>query len=114
MGIAKQAIEKYEGKVIPFTCTRSVLVGDVVPLGSSMISIAINSGLSGEIISVETEKVWTINATTADAISIGDTLYWNDTTKALTTTAASNIKAGKAMSSKAATTVGTVDIKINV
>ena len=114
MSIVKKAIEKYEGRVIPFTCTSEVTVGDVIPLGASMVGIAVNSGLTGEVISLEIEKVWTITAATADAIEIGSVVYWDDTNKVITTTDAGNTWAGRALSSKAVGVAGVVDVKINV
>jgi len=113
MSVQKQAIEKYDGRVIPYTCTKEVKVGDVIPLGVSMIGIAVNSGLVGEEISVELEKVWTIKAKTSEVISIGDVVYWDDTEKEITKEATDNIYAGRAMSSKAAV-AGTVEVKLNV
>jgi len=121
MSIVKEAIEKYDGRVIPFTCPSDITVGDVVPLGTEMVGIAVNSGLTGETISLEIEKVWTVTAATADAIAIGDVIYWNATAKVMTiqaddggTPAVNYVVAGRAMSSKAAGTPGTVDVKINV
>lgn len=113
MSIVKQAIEKYEGKVIPFTCTEDVKVGDVVPVGINMIGIAVLSGLTGEQISLEIEKVWTITAKSADVIAVGDVVYWDDTLKVITTDNTDTVRAGTAISSKGAT-AGTIDVKINV
>jgi predicted RecA/RadA family phage recombinase len=113
MSIVKQAIEKYNGRVIPFVCTGTVTVGDVVPVGVSMVGIAVNSGLSGEKISLEIEKVWTIAAKTTDVIAVGDVVYWDNTAKVLTLTNTNNIYAGRAISAKAAV-AGTIDVKINV
>lgn len=113
MSVQKQAIEKYDGRVIPYTCTKEVKVGDVIPLGASMIGIAVNSGLVGEEISVEIEKVWTIKAKTSEVISIGDVLYWDDEEKELTKENEDNVYAGRSMSSKAAV-AGTVEVKLNV
>ncbi|OCL85740.1 hypothetical protein AAX26_01807 [Aliarcobacter thereius] len=113
MGVQKQAVEKYDGRVISYSCIREVTVGDVIPLGVSMIGIAVNSGLVGEGISIELEKVWTIKAKTSDVIAIGDTLYWDDEKKELTTTNTDMVYAGRAISSKGAV-AGTVEIKINI
>ncbi|MCT7489123.1 DUF2190 family protein [Aliarcobacter cryaerophilus] len=113
MSVQKQAIEKYDGKVITYTCQKDVTVGDVIPLGVSMIGIAVNSGLVGEEISVEIEKVWTIKAKTTDVIAVGDVLYWDAEEKELTKEDTDNIYAGRAMSSKAAV-AGTAEVKINV
>lgn len=112
-GVVKKAIEKYEGKVIPFYCTGEVVVGDVVPVGVSMVGIAVNSGLVGEKISLELEKVWTIKAKDSEAIAIGDVVYWDDTDKEMTKVDTDNTYAGRALSSKG-TSAGTIDVKINV
>jgi len=112
-GIVKKAIEKYDGKVIPFTCTEEVTVGDVVPVGVSMVGIAVQSGLVGEKISLEIEKVWTIKAKDADVIAVGDVVYWDDTLNVITIDNTDTVYAGRAMSAKGAT-AGTVDVKINV
>ena len=113
MSVQKQAIEKYDGKVITYTCQEDVTVGDVIPLGVSMVGIAVNSGLVGEEISIELEKVWTIKAKTSEVISIGDVLYWDNEAEELTKESTDNIYAGRATSSKTAV-AGTVDIKLNV
>jgi predicted RecA/RadA family phage recombinase len=113
MSVVKKAVEKYEGKVITFTCVDEVIVGDVIPLGVSMVGIAVNSGLVGEEISIELERVWTIKAKDTEAIVLGDVVYWDDTLKEITKTDTDNTYAGRALSSKG-TSAGTVDVKINV
>ena len=113
MSIVKQAVEKYDGRVVPWTCTRDVKVGDIVPLGS-FVGIAVNTGLTGEVISLEIEKVWTVTAATANVITVGAILYWDDTAKVMTTTDTDNTRAGIAMSAKPGATAGTIDVKINV
>lgn len=109
----KEAKEIQNGQIIDHTLTEAVNVGDVIPLGTSMIGIAVSSGLIGEIIAVEVEKVWNINAKTSDVINVGDTLYFDQSNRELTKTETSNIKAGKAITSKSAV-AGTVNIKINI
>lgn len=113
MSIAKKAVEKYDGKVIPFYLLDDRVVGDVVPVGVSMVGIAVSSGLTGEKISLEIEKVWTIKAKDSDVITVGDIVYWDDTLKVITKEDTDNVYAGRAMSSKGAT-AGTIDVKINV
>lgn len=113
MSVAKKAIEKYDGKVMPFYLLDERVVGDVVPVGVSMVGIAIQSGLLGEKINLEIEKVWTIKAKDTDSIAVGDTVYWDDTLKVITTDNTDTVYAGRAMSSKGAT-AGTIDVKINV
>ena len=113
MSIAKQAIEKYDGRVITYTCTKEVTVGDVIPIGVSMVGIAVNSGLVGEEISVELEKVWTIKAKDSESFAVGDTVYWDVDLKEITKDNTDNVYAGRALSSKG-TGAGTIDVKINV
>ncbi|MDN5131086.1 DUF2190 family protein, partial [Aliarcobacter butzleri] len=76
MSVAKKAVEKYDGRVITYTCTEEVIVGDVIPIGVSMVGIAVNSGLVGEETSVDLEKVWTIKAKDSESFAVGDTVYW--------------------------------------
>lgn len=111
--MAKEAIEVQEGEVIDYTLTAAVAVGEVVPLGTAMVGVAVTAGAIGELVGLKIESVFEINATTADAISIGDVVYFNTTTRAITTTATSNTRAGRAVSAKAATVAGTVMVKIN-
>lgn len=109
----KEAIEVQEGDVIDYTCPGAIDVGDVVPLGTGMIGIAKTSGLVGEVIALDIERVFEINATTADVIAVGDVVYFDATNRVITTTATSNARAGRAVSAKAAATAGTVFVKIN-
>lgn len=111
--MAKEAVEFQDGTVIDYTLSEDVNVGDVIPLGDDMIGIAVVSGLTGEQITLELQKVWKINATTADAIAVGNVVYFNATTREITTTATDNCRAGKAISAKAAATAGFVYVKIN-
>lgn len=111
--MVKEAIEVQEGDVIDYTLTSAVDVGDVVPLGTSMIGIAVNSGLTGEVIGLAIEDVYEINATTADVIAIGDVVYFDTATRAITTVSAGKIRSGRAVSKKAAAVAGTVFVKIN-
>lgn len=113
MSVAKKAVEKYDGRVITYTCTEEVIVGDVIPIGVSMVGIAVNSALVGEEISVELEKVWTIKAKDSESFAVGDTVYWDVDLKEITKDSTDNVYAGRALSSKG-TSAGTIDVKINV
>jgi len=112
--MSEEAIEYQKGQTIDLTLTSDVNVGDVIPLGTAMVGVAITSGLTGETIAVELEKVWQVNAKTADAVAIGDTLYFDATARELTITETGNIKAGRSISAKAANVAGFVYIKINI
>lgn len=111
--MAKEAIEFQDGDVIDYTLAADVAVGQVVPLGTEMIGVAVTAGKIGEVIALDVEKVYEVNATTADVIAVGDVVYFNTTTRAITTTATDNIRAGRAVSAKAAATAGVVNVKIN-
>jgi len=42
-----------------------------------MIGIASTSGLSGEVVALEVEGIYEINAKTEDAVAIGDKVYFD-------------------------------------
>lgn len=109
----KEAIEIQLGEVLDFTLSSAVNVGDVIPLGSSMVCVANMTGLPNEQITVTTERVWTINATTADAFDMGDEVFFNVTSREITKTSSGNTRAGRAVSIKTAGTAGTVNVKLN-
>ncbi len=111
--MAKEAVEIQNGVTIDYDLTADVSVGDVVPLGTGMIGVATVSGLAGETIAVGVENVYEIAAAAADAIAVGDLLYFDATNRVLTKTASGNVRAGRAVSAKAGSASGTVLIKIN-
>ena len=111
--MAKQAIEIQDGKTIDVVLGADVQSGDVVPLGSEMVGIAMVSGLSGETIAVKIDNVFEIEAAAADSIAVGDVVYWDATNEVVTKTATDNTRAGRAVSTKAASTAGSVNVKIN-
>lgn len=119
--MAKEAIEYQKGQTIDLTLSGDVSVGDIIPLGLAMVCVAVTSGLTGEVIAVETEKVWQVTAATADAVAVGDQLYFDAVNRVVTIiadsvgdgTGVAFAKAGKAVSLKTATVVGTVYVKIN-
>lgn len=111
--MAKEAILYQDGVRVDHTCTGAIDVGEVVPLGTTMIGIASTAGLTGEVISLEIEKAWSIPAATADTIAVGDLLYFDATNRVLTKTSTANVRAGRAISAKAGSVAGSVYIKIN-
>lgn len=118
--MAKEAIRYKKGERLDYTLTGAVDVGDVVPLGTSMIGIASTSGLAGEVVALEVEGIYEINATTADVIAIGDVVYFDDTNRTITIKSDSKgdgsgtpfAKAGIATSEKAENVAGTVLVGI--
>lgn len=110
----KEAIRIQEGEKIGFTLTGATNVGDVVPLGTGMVGVASTSGLTGEEVTLEMEGVYEVNAATTDVVAIGDLLYFDVANRVLTVVATDNVRAGRAMSAKAASVAGVVSVLINV
>jgi len=112
--MSKEALE-IQGDVTyrDYTLGADVNVGDVIPIGTDHIGIASVTGLAGETISIGISGLWEITAATADAIAFGDKLYFDATSRVLTTTATSNSFAGTAMSTKPASTAGSVYVELN-
>jgi len=111
--MAKEAYEVQDGRVIDFTLAADTNVGDVVPMGK-ICGVATVSGLAGDVIGVHTEGVYTVAATVVDAISVGDELFFDATTREVTTTSTGNARIGVAITAKSANSAGTVDVKLNV
>ena len=110
--MAKEAVRIQEGDVVDYTATSVVANGDIIPL-TDRVGIALNDAVIGDVISLELEGVFEMTATTADAIAFGDVVYFNATSRTVTTTATGNTFAGIAVSAKAGTVAGTVLIKID-
>lgn len=65
-------------------------------LVGSIFGVATETVLSGASVEATLEGVFELAKTTAEAWTQGAVLYWNDTTKALTTTASTNKRVGYA------------------
>lgn len=65
-------------------------------LVGSIFGVATETVLSGASVEAALDGVYELAKTTGEAWTQGAVLYWNDTTKALTTTAASNKRVGYA------------------
>lgn len=100
-----------EGKTIRYAHSAAVISGQPVKiglmLGVAMAAAAINTEADYAI-----TEVHEITKVTADVVAIGVQLYWDDTAKKLTTTAASNIKAGIAWAAASGTDT-TVKVLLN-
>ena len=110
--MAKEAIKIQEGDVVDYTATGVVANGDIIPL-IDRIGVALNDAVSGDVISLELDGVFEITATTADTIVFGTVLYFDASTRAVTTTATGNVFAGIAISAKSATVAGSVLVKLD-
>lgn len=99
--MAKQATYVMGDDRIDFTATADIKVGDVVPLGTAMVGIALTDIATGSTGVLKTEGCWNVAAKTGESFAIGDVVYLDDVTNALTKTATSNARAGIAIAVKA-------------
>ncbi len=98
-----------KGENIEFTATKAVGYMDVVPF-PACIGVAQAPAAVGDTINVAIKGVFAIPATKADDIAQGSVVYYNTTTKLITKTDTGNVRAGIAMTAKAANVDGTVDV----
>ena len=103
----------YNGFVLIMVALADTLVRDVVVFGDS-VGIAQTAGKTGEKISVDTVGVYDFVAENADAIAVGDVLYWKAADKEVTTDpdSGNNIRVGVSWGTKPANTDGNVGVKI--
>ncbi len=103
----------FTGYVLIMEALVATVVGDVVVFKES-VGIAQTAGDKGDDISVDTVGVYEFAAENADAINVGDILYWKAADKEVTTDSDSgnNIKVGTSWGTKAANTDGNVGVKI--
>lgn len=99
-----------KGETVTFTATKALAYGNVVEF-SSCIGVALANIPAGGTGTVGIAGVYEIQAKAADKIAVGDAVYWSKVNKEITITADGNIKAGIAVSDKAATE-GVVAVKI--
>lgn len=74
-------------------------------LVGSIFGVATETALSGATVEAALEGVFDLAKTAAEAWTQGAVLYWNDTTKALTTTASTNKRVGYAAQAQLAADV---------
>lgn len=109
--MAKEAVKIQDGGVIDYTAGGTIANGDVVPL-TDRIGVALDDAVSGDVISLALEGVFQIDAKTADTFAIGTVVYFDDSNREVTTTSTDNTPAGIAVTAKAGSAAGTVNVKI--
>lgn len=72
------------GNHMPHTLTADATSGNGILVGD-LFGVALNTGVSGDDIQVSLEGVWELPKTTADVVTQGAPLYWDDTAKEVTT-----------------------------
>jgi predicted RecA/RadA family phage recombinase len=99
------------GNNITFTAAAAVISGQGV-LAGALFGIAATNAAIGEDFEAETVGVFDIDKTAAQAFAFGAPVYWNDTTKLATSSAAGNKLIGAATLAAAATDA-TVRVRLN-
>lgn len=83
------------GDVLAVTAGGTVNSGDVV-LAGSVVGVAINGGVSGDVISVSVKGVYNLTKNTTDVVARGAKLYWDAGNSRLTVTPSTHEFAGYA------------------
>lgn len=83
------------GDTLTLTAPYNVSSGGGMLVGS-IFGVATETVLSGANVEAALDGVYDLAKTTGEAWTQGAVLYWNDTTKALTTTASTNKRVGYA------------------
>ena len=87
-----------------------VLSGAGVIIGN-LFGVANGDAQTGNPVVLSTVGVFDLPKTTANDITVGAALYWNDTAKEVSTTASGNTKIGVAVAAKSG--AGTVATRLN-
>lgn len=102
-----------DGEHFDYVSAGAVTSGDLVPM-TDMVGLALASAAAaGVSMAVRTEGVVELTKLTSDAITQGAIVYWDNTNKRITLTAASNTRAGKAYAAAGAGATK-VRVKLNV
>lgn len=99
-----------KGDDITVDSPADVLSGAGVILGN-LFGVANGDAQTGKPVVLSTVGVFDLPKTTANDITVGAALYWNDTAKEVTTTASGNTKIGVAIAAKSG--AGTVATRLN-
>jgi len=102
--------DNFEG-TLPLTAGAAVAVGDVLVVGDTIAVAMTAAAASGDIYTARLSgRVNEVTAFADDAIAVGAIVYWDATNTRLTTTASTHKRAGRALTAKAGSTAGTVDL----
>lgn len=100
-----------DGNTITVTAPADVLSGAGVKVGAFLFGFAVFDALSGASLEIVRRGVFEKVPKDTSTIAIGDTLYWDNTAKKVTTTAGGNLKVGVAVTA-AATGITTITIAL--
>jgi len=99
------------GKTLSIPATADALSGQVVKIGA-IIGVAASDAAIGETIDLTTEGVFELEKVAADAVAVGDAVYWRSSDGLVTGTASGNTKIGVAVTD-AANPSGSVNVRLN-
>jgi predicted RecA/RadA family phage recombinase len=105
----KNYVQKGENLTLP--APYDVASGGGVKSGL-IFGVAAGDALSGADVDLVTVGVFTLPKVSTDVFSIGAAVYWNDTTKLVTTTTSGNTKVGVAVTA-APNPSGSVNVRLN-
>lgn len=94
------------GSIVEVVTTGTVSAGDGVQIGTALFGVAVASYASGATGQIYTEGVFDLAKTTAEAYAAGARLYWNSSTKLVTTATGGMLGIGVCLAT-AGTAVGT-------
>jgi predicted RecA/RadA family phage recombinase len=98
----------HRGLVLPLIAPYAVASGAPFKVGA-LVTVAVAAAAQGAAVEGMTEGVFKLPKVGAQAWAVGDKIYWDDTAKLMTTTAASNTLVGAATVAAAnPSTTGTV------
>lgn len=101
----------YSGDILTLTAPYAVTSGGGALVGS-IFGVATTTVASGAQAEFVTEGAFTLSKTSAQAWTVGQLIYWDDTNKVATSTSTSNKLIGVAMTI-AANPSGTGDVRLN-
>ena len=101
-----------EGKIVELTAPGGGVVSGQMLKISDLLVIAMGSAAATEKFSASLGGVHSIKKKSADVVAEGDTLYWDDSAKELTSTTTGNFLAGAALKA-AGNGVVSVDFRLD-
>lgn len=102
-----------DGDYMTYTCTGAVTKGDVKIIGSKMVGVALDTGVTGDTIQLATRGVWTVTRTAAATLTAQGANAYCTSAGAMVATTTSNVFAGKLWKAVAATGDTTCEVNIN-
>lgn len=84
------------GHIVTVPAPANVEAGDLVMVGT-LFGVAVTKAASGAPVEINTQGVYVLPKTSAQAWTVGVAIYWDAGNSVCTTTASSNVKLGNAL-----------------